>query len=125
LNERSGYATQRLVPEQSPFLKAFGQPKRESPCACERVDEPTVDQLLQLLNGPLVAGRVKSSAKAYADLGESELVEKLWLAAFSRLPAAEEKAKALEHFKKAANRNEAICDLVWAIVNTREFLLQH
>ena len=55
LKDRTAYATQRLTPEQSQFLMAFGQPKRESPCACERADEPTVDQALQLLNGPLVA----------------------------------------------------------------------
>jgi hypothetical protein len=36
-----------------------------------------------------------------------------------------EKTKALDHFKKAANRSEAVCDLVWAVINTREFLLQH
>ena len=51
LKDRAAYATQRLTPEQSPFLVAFGQPKREGPCACERADEPTVDQALQLLNG--------------------------------------------------------------------------
>ncbi len=125
LKDRATYATQRLTPEQSAFLKAFGQPKRESPCACERVDEPTVDQALQLLNGPLVAGRVSSSADAFAKLTDAELTEWLWLAAFSRLPNEAERKKVSGHFKKAATRPDAVRDLVWAVINTREFLLQH
>jgi hypothetical protein len=125
LKDRTAYATQRLTPEQSPFLMAFGQPKRESPCACERADEPTVDQALQLLNGPLVAGRVSSSADSFVKLSDAELTERLWLAAFARLPSEKEKQKALDHLKKAANRPDAVRDLVWAVINTREFLLQH
>lgn len=125
LKDRTAYSTQRLTPEQSSFLKAFGQPKRESPCACERVDEPTVDQLLQLLNGPLVAGRVNSSPASFEDLNDGEVIERLWLAAFSRQPSTVEKDRALDYFKKAANRSDAVCDLVWAVINTREFLLQH
>jgi hypothetical protein len=125
VKDRADYATQRLTPEQSAFLMAFGQPKRESPCACERVDEPTVDQLLQLLNGPLMAGRVNASPAAFEKLTAEEAIERLWLAALARKPSAVEKTKALDHFKKAANRSEAVCDLVWAVINTREFLLQH
>ena len=125
LKNRTAYATQRLTPEQSPFLMAFGQPKRESPCACERVDEPTVDQALQLLNGPLVAGRVSGSADAFAKLTDAELTERLWLAAFARLPSEAERKKVSDHLKKAAGRPDAVRDLVWAVINTREFLLQH
>lgn len=125
LKDRTAYATQRLTPEQSPFLAAFGQPKRESPCACERADEPTVDQALQLLNGPLVAGRVAGAAEPLAKLADAEMVERLWLSAFARLPSDGERQKAVGHLKKAANRTDAIRDLVWAVVNTREFLLQH
>ena len=125
LKDRTSYATQRLTPEQSQFLMAFGQPKRESPCACERVDEPTVDQALQLLNGPLVAGRVSGSADTFAKLTDAELAERLWLAAFARLPNEAEQKKVADHMKKAANRPDAVRDLVWAVINTREFLLQH
>lgn len=125
LKDRTGYATQRLTPEQSPFLMAFGQPKREGPCACERADEPTVDQALQLLNGPLVAGRVNGSGAVYAKLTDTEFAERLWLAAFARLPTDAERKKVTDHLKRASNRADAVSDLVFAVVNTREFLLQH
>ncbi|MCE9566906.1 MAG: DUF1549 and DUF1553 domain-containing protein [Planctomycetes bacterium] len=125
LRARTEYATQRLTPEQSPFLMAFGQPKRESPCACERIDEPTVDQALQLLNGPLVNGRLTGAAGEYAKFADAELIERLWLAAFSRMPTEAERKKVAEHLKRSENRPDAMRDLVWAIINTREFLLQH
>ena len=125
LRERTDYATQRLTPQQSPFLKAFGQTKRETPCACERSDDPTVDQALQLLNGPLVASLVNSGSTHYAKLTDEHLVEQIWLAALTRLPSAAERHKALEHLKKGTARADAVRDLVWAVINTREFLLQH
>ena len=81
---------------------------------------------LQLLNGPLVAGRLSAAAGAYARLTDAELVERLWLAAFARLPKDAEKQKALGHLKrKAGDRADAVRDLVFAVLNTREFLLQH
>ena len=125
VRDRVEYATQRLTPEHSAFLAAFGQPKRESPCACERIDEPTVDQALQLLNGPAVAGKLAQAATTFGKLTDEELVARLWLAAFARTPSANESQKALAHLKRATIRADGIRDLVWAVVNTREFLLQH
>ena len=124
LTDRTDYATLRLLPERSDFLRAFGQPKRESPCACERTDEPTVDQSLQLLNGAFVASRVSATSR-YAGLGDEQLTEELYLAAFSRLPTDGERAKVVAYLKKSTDRAEAVRDVVWAVLNTREFLLQH
>ncbi|HEX4612136.1 MAG TPA: DUF1553 domain-containing protein, partial [Urbifossiella sp.] len=125
LADRTEYATQRAVPEQSEFLKAFGQPKRESPCACERADEPTVDQALQMLNGGAVAQRVAAAATRFAPLADDRLAEELYLAAFARLPTAAEAAKVADYLRRQPDRAEAVRDLAWAVVNTREFLLQH
>lgn len=125
LADRTDYATQRAVPEQSEFLKAFGQPERESPCACERADEPTVDQALQMLNGGTVARRVAAAATRFAPLADARLAEELYLAAFARLPTAAEAAKVADYLRRQPDRAEAVRDLAWAVVNTREFLLQH
>ncbi|QDU23542.1 DUF1553 domain-containing protein [Urbifossiella limnaea] len=124
LVDRTEYATQRALPEQSEFLRAFGQPKRESPCACERADEPTVDQALQMLNGGAVAQRVAAAAR-YAPLSDDRLADELYLAAFARFPTAAEKAKVVGYLARPGDRAEAVRDLAWAVVNTREFLLQH
>ena len=43
----------------------------------------------------------------------------------NRKPHADEKDAALKHLKAAKTRAEAVTDLVWALVNTREFILNH
>ena len=125
LDVRLQYATQRPWPEQTDFLKAFGQPKRTSPCACERSSEPTLEQALQLLNGRQVYDKLTDSNKQYASLTDHTLVEVLYLAAFSRYPSDIETGKAREYVENSENRDDAIRDLVWALINTQEFMFQH
>lgn len=124
LQSREEYATQRAVPQQTDFLKAFGQPKRESPCACERSTEPTLDQALQMLNGTTVLDQVNRSQSHYESLGDEKLVEELYVAALCRSPLDNELKTATEYLK-SRDRRLAIRDLVWAVLNTQEFLLQH
>ena len=122
---RLQYATQRPWPEQTDFLKAFGQPKRTSPCACERTGEPTLEQALQLLNGRQMYDKLTGSHKHYESLANDTLIEELYLAAFSRYPSDSETGKARQYLEHSQNRNDAICDLVWALINTQEFMFQH
>lgn len=41
------------------FLQTFGQPARNTVCECERVDEPNLARALQLINGPLLARKLR------------------------------------------------------------------
>ncbi|MGH7200294.1 MAG: DUF1553 domain-containing protein, partial [Planctomycetaceae bacterium] len=119
------YATQRPVPERNEFLTAFGQPERETACACERLEEPTLDQALQLLNGRDVYEQVRDSVERYGPLDDDALIEELYLAAFARPPREEERQTIHAHLAEATDRDTAIRDLVWAMINTQEFLFQH
>jgi len=119
------YATQRPYPAPSPFATAFGQPARETACTCERRSEPTLLQALELLNGGAAYAAARAAPARYAALENSALVEELYLAAYSRLPTEGERAAALEHLAGTADRAAAVTDLVWAVLNTREFLFQH
>ena len=123
--DRTKFATQRPLPDQTEFLRAFGQPKRETPCACERASEPTLDQALQLLNGKQVFGQVNASVSRFGKLDDDALIDELYLAAFSRAPTDFEAAFAKRHLNTNDNRHDAIRDLVWALVNTQEFMFQH
>ena len=78
-----------------------------------------------MLNGPLVAARVAGSSAAFEKLTDAEFADRLWLAAFARLPTDAERKKIAAYLAKAATRGDGIRDLVWAVVNTQEFLLQH
>ena len=124
LDSRVTYATQRFFPENTEFLKAFGQPKRESACTCERSSEPTVDQALQMLNGTLVFSRVGKDAVTRYGPHKEAFVEELYLAALSRPPTATERA-AVSRYLADRDFNEALQDVVWAVLNTQEFLFQH
>ena len=122
---RDQYATQRPFPGSDAFLKAFGQPERNTPCACERSSEPTLDQALQLLNGRRVHDQVNKSVARFSKLEDAAVVVELYLVTFSRAPTAGERAAATEHLDAATDRDAAIRDLVWAVLNTQEFIFQH
>jgi Protein of unknown function (DUF1553)/Protein of unknown function (DUF1549)/Bacterial Ig-like domain (group 2) len=112
---------------QDGFLDQFGRPIRESPCACERRNEMNLAQAMALVNGPTVSnavsnpqGRVAQLIKA--DLGHVALVEELYLAVLCRLPTAEEKVNCVTRMLMNGNKLESAQDLLWALLNSPEFL---
>jgi hypothetical protein len=111
----------------STFLDTFGRPKRESACACERVTDASLGQSLLLLNsaeiqGKLAAGEGRAAALAKDPRPDAEKVEVLFLAAFARPPSSTERAAALDHVARdPQRRQEAYEDILWALVNAKEF----
>lgn len=120
----------RLVSSVSYALRIFGRPPRTTACDCERAMEPALPQTLFRMTDQNVltkftagTGRVRKLAQSKAT--NDELIEEAFLATLSRLPKAHERADALDHLKTAKTRAEGVTDLVWALVNTREFILNH
>lgn len=112
------------------FLKVFGQPARETACACERAGESNLSQALQMINGPLVHGKIKDAnnrARLLAAAGkpQAEVIQELYLAAFCRKPSPPELKAALDHIAKSNDAQRGLEDVCWAILNTNEFLFQH
>ena len=68
---------------------------------------------------------LEENALAAAKKADDETIDELFLATLTRLPRADEKADAVAHLKNAKTRAEAVTDLLWALVNTREFILNH
>ncbi len=121
----SSLATQRAFPERSPFTTAFGQPQRETACTCERHSEPTLLQALELLNGRTIQLAAEQGASRYEGLDDGAAVTELYLAAYSREPNERERTTAIAHLRGRPNRREALVDLLWTVMNTREFVFQH
>ena len=74
------------------FLKLFGRPQRLSACECERIHEPSVAQVLHLLNAPEIQAKLAHERGLAAKLAQGktddgELVEELYLTFYSRLPS--------------------------------------
>lgn len=113
------------------FLKLFGRPVRATACECERTKEPSVAQVLNLLNSPDVQAKLSHESGTVARLvreqkDDAKLVEELYLSFFARLPSSDEMKVATEHLKKrSAARREAAEDLAWAMLNSTEFLFNH
>ncbi len=113
-----------------PFLKAFGQPARELACECERESDGNLAQALQLINGPTVNEKVRGANNRLgkllaAKMKDDDILTELYYAALGRAPFADEKQIALDHVSKREDKRKAWEDLVWALINTREFLFRH
>jgi hypothetical protein len=117
------------------FLRLFGRPVRQSACECERVVEPSVAQVLHLLNSERVDGKLKHEAGRVADLAKREtsdqrLVEELYLTALSRFPTAAERQTGVEYLAAASprdltQRRVRAEDLLWTLLNSLEFVFNH
>jgi hypothetical protein len=113
-----------------PFLKAFGQPAREIPCECEREADGNLGQALQLINGPTVNEKVRNVNNRLGPLlaakkTDEEILSDIYYAALCRTPKPAESAAALGHVAKAKDKRKGWEDVLWAVVNTREFLFRH
>ena len=56
---------------------------------------------------------------------DEECLEELFLATLSRMPNANDRKSFAEHRQKIGSRREALMDTMWALINTREFILNH
>lgn len=111
------------------FLDVFDRPPRSSPCECARSSGASLSQVLHLANSPEIEDKIANGsrvAKLIQDKVPTEkAIEELYLATFARLPTPEEKTKALEYIGKQKEPRRGLEDLVWALLNTREFMFNH
>jgi hypothetical protein len=110
------------------FLDLFGRPSRESSCECERRSDLSLPQALNLVNGRTISDAVADSngRVAKAVLGgkaDKDLLEELYLAAYSRFPTAAESDNGVKYLNAGTRGRAARAqDLLWALVNSKGFL---
>ncbi len=114
------------------FLQVFGQPKGDTACECERSMDANLAQSLHLLNGREIQDKIARdgarTAKLAADTArpDEERVKELYRWVFSREPNAEELEVAIAYIKKHSdNVRRGYEDVVWALINTKEFQFNH
>lgn len=116
------------VRSSSEFLDSFGRPDPNQDPPCERTTETTVVQALHLMNSAGVNRKVsdetgRAAKLAMSRLSNDEIIEELYLLTYCRLPTDSEKAAARLRFEQSgSNRRAIIEDLMWALINTPEFV---
>lgn len=112
------------------LLDTFGRPARQITCECERTTQPNIAQALHLLNGDFLnkkitnaQGRIEKLLKAKTDL--NKIIEELYLVTLSRPPRSDEVQRVVGMIQRAPNQREGVQDLLWALLNSREFLFNH
>lgn len=115
----------------SPFLEMFGRSQRDSGRMMERSNNMSDAQRLHLLNSSQVQGKIERSWKIKSLLQGKRrepavVIRDVWLAVLSRPPSFNEEQEALAHMRDGKlGLKQAIDDVVWALVNSKEFLYRH
>lgn len=130
LPEGAWAAQLRSPVSDNQFLKVFGQPARQTACQCERSHEANLSQALQMINGPVINGKLRDGnnrLRGWIGDGKSdaEIVTQLFLLAYCRPPEDSELATATNYIAMTNDRRQALEDICWGVLNTKEFLFQH
>ena len=112
------------------FLQAFTKPIRDVGCECARETDPTLNQVVHLLNNPELLNKIESPQSRLGrwlenDKTNAEIVELLYLATLSRRATAAEQKLAADYLQTANDRSTGFRDLQHALLMSNEFLLRH
>jgi hypothetical protein len=114
------------------MLEQFGRPPRNSSaqCDCARQADASPLQVLAFANHPRVrqkigdpGGRVAQLPKQTAD--GAERIRELYLSTVARLPDDPELAACQQFVSESAAPEEGLRGVLWSLLNTKEFVLQH
>ncbi|HHM12026.1 MAG TPA: DUF1553 domain-containing protein [Planctomycetaceae bacterium] len=118
------------VSYRSEFLELFGRPKRATPVESERTCDTHIGQSLQMISSDYIARKLRANNGLAARLAASKMpmeavIEELYLTTLSRYPTDAERQAILATPIDAKQRREKIEDLLWVLMNTKEFLFNH
>ena len=111
------------------FLSAFGKPVRSLSCECERSDDTTLNQAFQLITGEMLNTMLSEPDNRLGTLLGSgkpleAIIEELYLATLCRPPSTREVERTLAIVKQAKTQRAGLEDVLWGLLNAKEFLLR-
>jgi hypothetical protein len=117
------------------FLQAFGRNQRRIVCECERSDEPTMIQVLNLSNGATLNEKLHATGNRLEKLRKLRregmsgpaVVDEIYMACLSRFPTTTERQQLLDLLPPPGSSSEAeiLEDMFWGLMSSREFLFNH
>ncbi len=113
----------------SQFLALFGRSARATGMANERSNKPVPSQWLHTLNSRHIHDKIVRGPRMRRLLESKrplkETAEEMYLTILSRRPTPDEMRTLAAHVQNADSRRDAAIDIVWALINTTEFLYRH
>ena len=111
------------------FLRIFGKPERLLNCDCERSDNTTLAQALQLITGEVINTAIAQPDNCLGKMlkmkmSNAAIIEELFLASLCRYPSPRESAVLVKQVEESGQRREALEDVLWGLLNSKEFLLR-
>jgi len=108
----------------------FGRSPRDTGLTSERNNDPTAAQQLHLLNSSHIQRKIERSRKLRRVLRSAKEPRKaatsLYLMTLSRYPTPDELRVVASYLRARPNDGRtAVVDVVWALINTPEFLYRH
>ena len=111
------------------FLTTFGRAKRETVCSCEVKMDPSLSQALHLLNGDTVNNKIRQGKLVNkwleAKMTPEQIIEEMYLRCMSRKPTENELKAIVAEVDANENKQQALEDTFWALMNSREFVFNH
>jgi Protein of unknown function (DUF1553)/Protein of unknown function (DUF1549) len=127
----AGYRAIQLPDQRvrSNFLDTFGRAQRQIACECERTGDPNMAQALNLMNGDVLNKKIADANGRLAKLlaantSVSEIIKELYLVTLCRHPD-EEELRVAESLIGGESAKEGLQDLLWALLNSHEFMFNH
>lgn len=132
----TGFLSMRMAGTYA--MNVFGKPSRSLNCDCERVSQPSLLQTVFLHNDPLIRMRLDESGwidevaevatgpgAAPTARDRANWIRLAWLRTVGRPPSATEVSRAERHLATSKSIPDGLRDLLWALINTKEFVLNH
>ena len=115
----------------SRFLATFGRSERVTACACEKVGDVTLPQILFLINSEKILEKINHPKGLLARLAKTapnpiDRAEELHLLCLSRSmdpTVVTELRRSLA--ESGVKPDEVLADLAWSLLNSKEFSFQH
>jgi hypothetical protein len=114
------------------MIEQFGRSERNSSaqCDCQRQSEPSMLQVLSLANHPQVWRKIADPVGRVAEVikqleAPRERIEAIYLSTLARLPEESETQACLSYLDEAESPEIGLQGVLWSLLNTREFILQH
>ena len=112
------------------FLTVFGKPPRLITVESERTAEPSVAQALHAINGETLNQKLRAPGGIVDSfvrhgLADEMAIRHLYLAALGREPRPGEEKRLLAALRESDDRRQAIEDIAWAVLTSKEFMFNH